>query len=154
MIRRTVLKMLGAVPVVAPQAVKEVLSPVSYPLGGASGGLSPMVDAATASTPNRAISQLEANKRHNIILKWVRSRQGYIDELRDVISRETKVTYIDPDLMAMRSLSQAARIYYMRQRMINQRMDAELSDDNRSIWRVTEKWIERANKFLDGDKKR
>lgn len=146
--RRQVLAALGIAPIAAPKLIGETIQslngPPAYPPisdraafgGGGVGALNP--SPSTAET------------NHVAIMRWLRTTPSYISELRDSIAAETHVTYIDADLLAMRSLSTAARIYYMRQRLIDRQLSIQLEEGSpcSSQWKTTQKWMDIGRKAL------
>jgi hypothetical protein len=140
-LRRTVVQLLGVSPFALGKVGKEL-----YNDGG-----SKLSSGALAQTAADAPMQAQPVNEATIkaVNKWMKLSPGYRAELRDHINAETHVTYIDADLMAMRSLSTAARIYYMRQRLVDRQVRCQLDEDEeRSMWHLREKWRELAVKAL------
>lgn len=153
-VRRAALKVLAAAPFAASR-VRHTLSNHTPEIGsrvGADLSNRALMDAgaSVASAPMHRKDDSERIQR--MMTTWVRTRPGYLAELREAIRRDTHVTYIDPDLMAMKSLSMAARIVYMRERQIERAMQGHLRDEDMSVWSITERWMKRARTFLGIDK--
>lgn len=139
-LRRTMLKVLAAAPVALRQEVAPALNMGRGTLGAEVNRIADCPPTQAGITP----------PDYKPVWRWLHMNPEYLAELRDAINRETHVTYIDPDLLAMRSLSTAARIYYMRQRLVDRQMRIQLSDDisPASLHSLHVKWIDIARKAL------
>lgn len=150
--RRSIVKAAAALPLASQLPKAHISSNESI---GLAQGFSHLGNAQAFQGP--ALQNPEVYKGPHVsyeqIMDWLPTQPAYIAELRADIEFQItpqSVHVIDADLCAMRSLSQAARIYYMRQRLIERTLASRLTSDHYSskVSKRWEKWTTIARKTL------
>ena len=82
--------------------------------------------------------------------KWLGDNPVFMAELRDIVSSELKdISRIDHDLLLLKAISPAAKLYIQRQRNIDARIHTIIHGDIvDSSWKVLDHWMNFARKTL------
>lgn len=138
--RRTLLQAIGLSPFAASQAklqsdeiTKMTIAHEIYHDNAAQAGI----------VPNQSIDYKRA-------YKWLGDNPVFMAELRDIISSELKdISRIDHDLLLLKAISPAAKLYIQRQRNIDARIHTIIHGDIvDSSWKVLDHWMNFARKAL------
>lgn len=108
--RRSMLKLLGSVPVVGPDLARKLSSEAS------AAGLAKIHTSGLQYESSEPPSTDETNftqRQLAIQLPWVRQE---LEQL--MLERNTRVSTLDPDLAVLKSVSLSAKICYQRQRNV------------------------------------